>query len=378
MMPARLRRLLVALPVTLFFAAACWGQTTMIEGDVKGEDGKLLKDAVIKIDRIDQKGTYKTKTDKKGHYVYAGLPMGKYKVTLTIDGVDKDAMDGVVTKTSEPSDVNFDLKEKAAANAAGVAVPAQEKNMTPEARAEYERKLKEAADQLAKNKALNDAFNAGKSAADAKMWADAIQNFQKASEIDPTQHVVWANLADAYVNLAATKIAPDQKDEQKQDYEKGMAGYQKAIELSPSDAVYHMNYALALAKAGKMPESQEELNKAAQLDPAQSAKAYYNLGAVLTNANQNDGAIEAFKKALSVDPNYAEAHYQLAIALMSKMTTGPDGKPIPPPGTTDEFQKYLQLAPNGPNAQSAKELLAALGQTVETQFSKPTPATKKK
>ena len=117
MMPARLRRLLVALPVTLFFAAACWGQTTMIEGDVKGEDGKLLKDAVIKIDRIDQKGTYKTKTDKKGHYFYGGLPPGTYKVSIAVNGEDRGHVDNVKTTISTPSEVPFDLKAGAAPEA---------------------------------------------------------------------------------------------------------------------------------------------------------------------------------------------------------------------------------------------------------------------
>ena len=53
-----------------------WAQTTTLEGDVKGENGQPLKDAIIKIERLDIKGNYKTKTDKKGHYIHAGLPLG--------------------------------------------------------------------------------------------------------------------------------------------------------------------------------------------------------------------------------------------------------------------------------------------------------------
>ncbi len=41
-----------------------------------------------------------------------------------------------------------------------------------------------------------------------------------------------------------------------------------------------------------------------------------------------------------------------------------------PPGTAEAFQKYLELSPNGPNADSAKALLASMGTSVETSFGK--------
>ena len=44
------RNLLLVLPVSLLFSAACFAQTTAFEGDVKGEDGKPVQKAVVKID----------------------------------------------------------------------------------------------------------------------------------------------------------------------------------------------------------------------------------------------------------------------------------------------------------------------------------------
>jgi len=121
--------------------------------------------------------------------------------------------------------------------------------------------------------------------------------------------------------------------------------------------------------------------KAAQLDPQQAGKYYFNLGAVFVNTGQNDPATEAFKKAIELDPMYSEAYYQLGLTLFAKATTSADGKIIPPAGTADAFQKYLELAPTGPNVDSAKAMLEAIGSKVETSFQKPgqkTPATKKK
>ena len=365
-----LPRFLFAAPIALLFAASGWAQTTVIEGDVKGDDGKPLQNAVLKIERKDIKGSYKTKSDKKGHYFYGGLPIGTYKVTLEVDNKERDSTDNVRTRLSDSSNVSFNLQ----ANAARGGAPEADRDMSPAEKAAYEKKLKDSAAAMAKNKALNDAFNAGKDAATAKNWTAAVDGFQKASELDPAQHVVWANLGDAYVSLGKTKTGAEQQAA----FEKSIAAYQKALEIKADDPGYHNNYALALAQDKKFAEAQAELTKAAQLDPASAGKYYYNLGAVLVNTQQLDAAAAAFKKAIEIDPNYADAHYQYGVSLMAKATASTDGKLTAPPGTAEEFQKYLQLQPNGPEADAAKAMLTSLGSTIETNFNRPGQNQKKK
>src|SRR6266478_4433184 len=165
-MPATLRKLLIAFPVTLLFSVACLGQTTALEGDVKGEDGKPLKDALVKIERKDIKGNYKVKTDKKGHYYYGGLPIGTYRLSVEVDGKEKDSVDNVKSRLGDPTPVNFDLQaiasraqaQQAAGAAAGAAAASgqaltkeQERGMTAEQKAAYEKKQKETAAAMAKN-----------------------------------------------------------------------------------------------------------------------------------------------------------------------------------------------------------------------------------
>jgi tetratricopeptide (TPR) repeat protein len=368
-MLATSRTLLYTIPATLLFSVACWGQTTSLEGDVKGEDGKPIQNAVVKIDRKDIKGAYKTKTDKKGHFFHAGLPIGTYRVALEVDNQEKDSVDNVRTKLGDPTPVNFDLK---AASARAGAVPAggpsdAERGMTAAQKADYEKKKKEQEAAMSKNKELNDAFNAGKEAVIAKNWDAAIDAFQKAAVVDQGQHVVYGNLADAYIARAAAKTGA----ESQADLDKGIEAYQKAIELKQDDPAYHNNYALALAKEKKFAEAQTELTKAAQLDPTNAGKYYYNLGAVYVNTGNMEPAGEAFKKAIELDPNYPDAHYQYGIYLIGKATTTPDGKINPPPGTAEEFQKYLQLNGSGQFADAAKAMLQSIGSSVETQFSAP-------
>src|SRR5579871_4672611 len=152
------RKLLLALPVTLFFSAACFAQTVAFEGDVKGEDGKPVQKALVKIERKDIKGNYKVNTDKKGHYFYGGLPNGTYKITVEVDGKERDSVDNVKSKFGDPTNVSFDLAQAAkAAGAAPGAAPAKEveRGMSASQKAEYEKKKAEQEQALKKNKELN-------------------------------------------------------------------------------------------------------------------------------------------------------------------------------------------------------------------------------
>jgi tetratricopeptide (TPR) repeat protein len=368
----KLRDLALSLAGMLMFAFGALAQTAVMEGNVKGEDGKPVQGAVIKITRTDIKGNYQVKTDKKGHFLYAGLPLGMYDVTVEIGGAVKDSYKGVRLRSDLPP-IDFDLAKSAAAGSGGQAGQAQPaaqdttRGMTAQQKAELEKQLKEREEAMKKNKELNDAFNAGMTAAQAKQWDQAIASFNKASELDAKQHVVWAQLAEAEMNFAAAKSGAEADAETA----KGLDAYQKAIELKPDDAGYHNNFALSLAKAKKFPEAQAELTKAATLDPPNAGRYYYNLGALLVNSGQNEPAGEAFKKAIDVDPNYADAQYQYGVFLLSKATVAADGKVTPVAGTADAFQKYLQLKPDGPFADSAKQMLATLGTTLDTSYKNP-------
>lgn len=367
-MSGTLRKFLLVLPVSLLFSLSAWAQTAAFEGTVKAPDGKLVPNAVMKIERQDVKGNYQVKTDKKGHYFYGGLPLGNYKITVVVDGQDRGFQTGR-TKVGETVDVSFTLP--------GDSAPAvdndAQRGMSAAEKAEQEKKDKANSAAMAKNKALNDAFNAGKAAMAANNLDGAIDGFSKATEVDPNQHVVWGNLADSYSSRAKMKTG----EAQTADLAKAAEAYQKAIAIKGDDSAYHNNYALVLAQQKKFDDAQAELTKAAQLDPPNAGKYYFNLGAVYTNTGNIDPAAAAFKKAIEVDPNYAEAYYQYALTLMGKATID-NGKTIAPPGTQEAFQKYLELSPTGPNAQTAKDMLSSLGATVQTNFSTKQPANQKK
>ncbi len=368
------KRLLMLAGTAVLFAAAGFAQTGAIEGDVRDENGQLAPKGIqVRIERTDIKGMYKTKTDKKGHYFHAGLPLGTYNVIVEMDGKDADSMKGVRTRLGDPVAINFDLStmkkqreamEKAAQT--GEITKEIERGMSAEQKAALEKQMKERSAALAKNKALNDAFNAGRQALAEKNFDGAVEQFVKASEMDPKQHVIWGNLAEAYAGQAGKPGADANAV-----YQKAFDAYNKAIELAPADAAYINNYGLLLAKAKKFDEAKAQLNKAAALDAPNAGKYFYNLGAVLVNTGNYGEAESVFKQAIAADANYADAHYQYGVCLMAKAQTTADGKVVPPEGTREAFEKYLQLKPDGPFADGAKGMLAALGATLDTKYENP-------
>jgi len=396
----KIRNLALSTAGMALFALASFAQITGIEGVVKGTDGKTVQGAEVRIHRTDIKGDYKCKTDKRGHYIYNGLPIGKYDISVWVDGKQVDEQKGVPTSPGDPRVLDFDMKATQADTGAkqALAQKAMEtgqisdelaRSLTKEQKEALQKQIDSQVNQRKKNSALNDAYNGGMTALDAAnaapaadkgpKYQEAIDSFSKAGELDPAQLAVWSHLAEAYMGVAGTKTGADHDAA----VGKALEAYNKALTLKPDDASIHNNYGLALAKAGKFQDATGELEKAAQLEPANACKYYYNMGALYTNAGQVDPAIETFKKGIAADATCADAYYQMGVNLMAKVTMAPDGKTmIPVPGTVEAFQTYLKLKPDGSYAGSAKEMLTQLGSTVDSSYKNPnappTPAKKKK
>jgi Tfp pilus assembly protein PilF len=379
----------------LVFLAACsaWAQTTTLEGDIKDENGQPLKDkgAVIVLDRTDIKGHYQVKSGKKGHWLYTGLPFGKYDVILQIDGKVADKVAGVQTKYGDSTPVDFDLQKTKQAQAAtaqasqtGQLSQEQAKGMSKEQKDAFEAAAKKNSEAMKKNKALNDAFNAGQDALKAAAaepdktqkapkFQIAIDSFNKAGEMDPSQVAVWESLGEAYNGLGDTQTG----DDRNKSFDQAIAAYNKAIAIKPTEAAVFNQMGNIYGKEKKIPEATEALTKAAQLDPAMAGKAFFNMGANLVNGGQPDKAAEFFKKATDADPNYAEAWYQYgSLQMMAGKVDPKSGQQVYPAETAPALRKYLELQPSGPHAAEATAMLEAMGEKVQTNIS--VPGAKKK
>lgn len=382
-----LRNFAAAILGTAFLAAASFAQVSAkIEGTVTGVDGKPLVGAVVRFTGTMMKGNYQVKTNKRGFYIQTGLPVAnEYTISVEVDGKKVAESQHVVAQlvdvnnplTNDGVVLNFDLKKAQAANAAaqqavdeaartGKISDELSRQLTDDQKEAIQKAAKDREAALKKDKDLNDNFSAGVEALDAKQYPQAIAAFDKAAAAGPNQPAVWDNLGEAHMALALSKTGADFDGE----VQKGMDAYGKAIALKPDDVTVLYNYARALALCKKYSEAEAEADKIAQLSPAGAGKAYYNLGAVLSNAGQSEPAAGVFKKAMAA--NYAEAFYQYGLYMAGKaQVDNATGKITPAPGTVEAFQKYLELSPAGPNAPAAKEMIGSLGATVGTSYKNP-------
>lgn len=394
-MLAELRRLVLSGGFVLMAAASAWSQTATLQGDVKDANGQGLKGAVIKLDRTDIKGHYQVKTDKKGHWLYTGLPgASKFDISCEVDGKVVDKVGGVNVKFGDDNPpIDFDMRkvqqQQAAAqqaNQSGQMTQDQARGMSKEQKEQYEAQLKKNSEAIKKNKALNDTYNAGqdslKAAAaetdPAKKVADyqaAIDKLNQASQMDATQVAIWDSLGQAYEGMGKAQTG----DDRTKSYDQALESYKKSLTIKPDDPAIYNQMGNIYGAEKKMPEATEALTKAAQLDPAMAPKAYFNMGANLVNGGQPDKASEFFKKATDADPNYAEAWYQYGSLLMMQGKVDPKtGQQAYPPDTANALKKYLDLQPSGTHAQEATAMLQAMGETVQTKITVPGAAKKKK
>ena len=93
------------------FSGTLSAQTSSIQGDILGTDGRSLKDAEIRFEPKDgQIPPIISHTDVSGHYTGV-LPVGVYKMSVTERGEVKSAL--TVKATGKNSRIDFDLRPSA-------------------------------------------------------------------------------------------------------------------------------------------------------------------------------------------------------------------------------------------------------------------------
>jgi tetratricopeptide (TPR) repeat protein len=389
----------IATVMLLLSSVVASAQTGQLYGEVtiKQADGSIVPAAGVAIDvyRTDIPAKYNTKTDKKGKFVFAGLPfVGTYVIAASAPNAAPYAMSGV----KAGRDVNYKLElapgdgkryteaeAKAASGGGGGGSSnsgAEAPKESPEARKkreELESKNKEIMAQNEKNTKINDVINrtfkAGNEALSAKRYDDAIAQYDEGLAADAEQPALLTNKSIALRSRgvdrfnAAVKLTDDAAknagiDAAKKDFKDAAELSGKAIELikaqpTPTDPEalksYNGNKYFTLftrAEAMRLFVSKVDPTQAdagvtayqeyiaVETDPAKKIKAQTDMAQMLLDAGQADKAYAEFAKALNDDPENVDA---LLGAGLSLFATGDKAKYQ---DAANYLQRFVDKAPD--------------------------------
>jgi tetratricopeptide (TPR) repeat protein len=90
-------------------------------------------------------------------------------------------------------------------------------------------------------------------------------------------------------------------------YDEAEKWYRKAVELKPERADRHVSLGVLLAGKGELDGAEACYRKATRCSEGRIYEAYLNLGLVLRARERYEEALECFKKAIQIKPNYKEA-----------------------------------------------------------------------
>jgi tetratricopeptide (TPR) repeat protein len=353
---------ILALGMLGCFATGAAAQDGKMAGTIIDFDGNPWANLPVKI-KSDVGAISESKTDAAGKFAFSGLKNGKYTFTVQTPTMQApfDVMVEVRGADTPPVNLNFkEILEK----------------QNPEAAAKYkqqqaeQKKFAGMKEQFAKGVALLDQERAAKAeltkakpeekdalkAKIADLSNQAVTTFQDglkaAPEKDPNIHLFWARMGEAY-DLAGRN-------------DEAINAYQQAIAAKPDNPSYYNNLGNILGRTGKIDEARAAYTKCAELDPPNAAMAWRNFGISLYQAGRMVEAIEPLKKATELDPKSAQAWYLLGACMVADpsiyKTVGDKIEVTPKPGTIEAYQKAIDLDPNGPWGTQAKQGLEQLQQ----------------
>jgi tetratricopeptide (TPR) repeat protein len=189
----------------------------------------------------------------------------------------------------------------------------------------------------------------------------------------PDASVLWAYLGQAQVGLKK--------------YDAAEANYKKTLDIEstakkPNPQVQGLaqsGLGEIYARTSKVPEANAAYDAAAKANPTQAGFYLKNEAVIFFQMNLGDAQVAAADEAIAVDPTQPILYYLKGQGLIQKATVDPKtSKIVAPAGCLESYQKYLQLAPDGPYAAEVKGILAGFEQKIDTSYKAPSTSTSKK
>ncbi len=334
--------------------------TAKIHGHAQDPANAPIGNAQITLSTDGKTALYTFPTDANGDFKGEGIKPGTYYVTLIATGKPVDRFDNVKFTAGTDTLQDFDLSR-----------PEYIKGLPPEQQKALQEAKTKNAEINKENQTvgkLNDLLKQARANNAAKKYDEAATAMQQATTMKPDAAVLWLELGIAQTGLKK--------------YDDAVVSLKKALDLDTAskkpnpDVEAADNNALGevYASTNKIPDATASYDAAAKLQPANAAMYYTNETIVLSRAGQSDATVAAADKAIAADPKKPIPYYLKGQALIQKATVETDPKTkaqkiVAPPGTAEAYNKYLELAPDGPMAAEAKSVLAEIGEKINTKYS---------
>lgn len=160
-------------------------------------------------------------------------------------------------------------------------------------------------------------------------YSAAVKEYDRIAKTDP-------KYLQAQYEKALTLLTAGKKDEL-------LAHLEKFRDRMPEIPLMYIIYGSYLSDEKKYDES-EKMFKEGEKFLGNSSTFYYNLGILYVRMEQRQKGIDALEKAISINPNYASAHYFVGLLALE------DGQVSQ---GTIALMSYLILSPNGKFAENA-------------------------
>jgi len=201
--------------------------------------------------------------------------------------------------------------------------------------------LKKRAAEFRQNEILRQAqgiLQEGDKLFNSKDFAGALKKYEEALPLIPgaKQSIVYSQMAKSH--------------EQLKQGDQAVANFRKAMELSPENDTYRKALAQYYLNEKKY---EEALNLYAEGGGgAQADQALFALGQKLSNQGNSQVAMLAFEKVLKINPQNAEAYYELGMIYYQEKTNDAKAKEL--------LEKYAQIGKDAGHLDNIKGVFAVL------------------
>lgn len=146
-------------------------------------------------------------------------------------------------------------------------------------------------------------YNGGLAAEQAGNYEAAIEQYQKAAEVDYMGAKIYLYMANLY-----------NKQDKPEKYIEVIKEGRKAYPEDADLIVYELNYYL---KNNKYEEAENNLKLAIEKEP-DNKQLHFSLGVVYDNLKEYEKAISSYKKAIELDPDYFDPTFNLGALYFNK------------------------------------------------------------